>query len=280
MKTAMFYYMSITPRKLSFPFGPEIPRHWLMGNPFATHFVNGLNLVFPAGERFFMRSVKHYAHVVAGDPVLEAEVRAFLAQEAIHGREHDRFIRVLEEDGFDLTRFMAFYEWTLRRVLERGSPPKLNLAVTVALEHFTATLAELVLNRKTLLEDSHPVMRDLLLWHAAEEIEHKAVAFDVLKKVDPNYALRVTGLLFASASLLTFWWLGAATLFIQDRDASVGRAARDVTASLVGGPLRDMTRSFVGAFADYLRPGFHPSDRKNLSLAETYLKEMAQSAAV
>lgn len=267
--------MAITPRKRSFPFGPEIPRHWLAGSPFASHLVNGLNLVFPAGERFFMRSVRHYAHVVEADAVLAGEVRAFLAQEAIHAREHDRFIRLLEEDGFDLKRFMTFYEWTLRRVLERASPPKLNLAVTVALEHFTATFAELALTRETLLEDANPVMRDLLLWHAAEEIEHKSVAFDVLKKVDPSYGLRVTGLLFASSSLLAFWWLGALTLFQQDREAKVGRSLADASASMVRGDLRGLTAGFLSSFVDYLRPGFHPRDRNNLPLAETYLRQMA-----
>ncbi len=271
--------MSITPRKRSFSFGPEIPRHWLAGSPFATHLVNGLNLVFPAGERFFMRSVKHYAHVIEGDAVLAEEVRAFLAQEAIHAREHDRFIRLLQEEGFDLTRFMAFYEWVLRRVLERANPPKLNLAVTVALEHFTATFAERALTRHTLLEDAHPVMRDLLLWHAAEEIEHKAVAFDVLKKVDPSYALRVAGLLFASSSLLAFWWLGTLTLFLQDRQAKMALRPGGAQARMVRGDLLGLTAVFVSSFVDYLRPGFHPRDSNNLPLAESYLREMAAAAA-
>jgi uncharacterized protein len=168
----------ITTRKLSFPFGPEIPRHWLIGSPFATHLVNGLNVLFPAGERFFIRSIKRYAHVFEGDARLEADVRAFFSQEGIHAREHDRFIRLLEEDGFDLTRFMSVFEFTLRGVLH----PKMSLAVTVALEHFTATFAELVLTRGTMVEDAHPVMRDLLLWHASEELEHKSVAFDVLNR--------------------------------------------------------------------------------------------------
>lgn len=265
----------ITVRKRSFPFSPEIPRHWLLGSPFATHLVNGLNVVFPPGERFFIRSIKRYAHVIEGDAKLEAEVRGFCSQEGIHAREHDRFIRLLNEDGFDLTGFMKIMEFALRRVLH----PKMSLSVTVALEHFTATFAELVLRRDTMLEDAHPVMRDLLLWHAAEELEHKAVAFDVLKKVDPSYTLRMAGLVVGSGGLLAFWWAATLMLLRQDDEARAGQALMDATSGRVRGDLRGLSAGFLSSFVDYLRPGFHPQDRNNLSLAENYLKTIADSAS-
>ncbi|MEO6572489.1 MAG: metal-dependent hydrolase [Polyangiaceae bacterium] len=264
----------ITTRKLSFPFGPDIPRHWLIGSPFATHLVNGLNVLFPAGERFFIRSVRRYAHVIEGDARLQADVRDFFAQEGIHAREHDRFIRLLEEEGFDLTRFMSIFELTLRGAFT----PKLSLAVTVALEHFTATFAELVLSRGTMVEDAHPVMRDLLLWHASEELEHKSVAFDVLKKVDPSYALRMAGLVVGSGGLLAFWWAATLMLLRQDDEARAGRALTDAASPRVRADLRGLSAGFLSSFVDYLRPGFHPQDRNNLSLAESYLKTMGPVA--
>ena len=38
----------------------EHPQHWIDGSALATHLVNGVNMLFPDGERFFIRSVKHY----------------------------------------------------------------------------------------------------------------------------------------------------------------------------------------------------------------------------
>ena len=60
-----------------------------------------------------------------------------------------------------------------------------------------------------MLDAADPAMQQLLAWHAAEEIEHKAVAFDVLQQIDPSYALRIAGLVYATVMLGGFWLWGA-----------------------------------------------------------------------
>src|SRR5678815_3459984 len=77
-----------------------VPRHWFGGNMVATHVANGVNLLFPAGERFFVRSVKHYTDRI-DDPNLQARVRGFFGQEGRHAKEHDVFNRILEAQGYD-----------------------------------------------------------------------------------------------------------------------------------------------------------------------------------
>src|SRR5450432_1400992 len=153
-----------------------VPVHWAE-TAVATTVANAINLLFPHGERFFVRSVHHYLDQVT-DPLLRAHVKAFSKQEGHHARVHDDFNAVLRTQGLEIDRFLASYA-SISRWLEARVSPKLNLAGTAAAEHFTAILADGAFTRGV-LDTFHPVMKELLAWHAAEEIEHKAVAFDVL----------------------------------------------------------------------------------------------------
>ncbi|MDX1958696.1 MAG: metal-dependent hydrolase [Leptospiraceae bacterium] len=199
-------------RHVDFGLGEEdIPRNWLWGNQFATHFVNSLHLVFPDGEKFFIRSVKAHEEFIK-DPELKKRVKAFIAQEVTHGNEHKKFWNTLKKQGYDIQTFLDLFESTNFDTIEKYANQflgaKHSLAVTVALEHLTASLAEYVFNDLKELEGTHEDMRQMLLWHAAEEIEHKSVAFDVLKEVDDSYALRMKGMIQGAIFLVVYTLIG------------------------------------------------------------------------
>ena len=256
----------ITIRKPSFQF-EGIPKRWMMNSVLATALTNSLNLVFPAGERFFIRSVRHFADRI-DDPLLREQVKGFMGQEVRHGMEHERFFEVLEGHGFEIRSFLAWYERLAYDKLEKSVPPELALSITVALEHFTAMFAERALTHDVLAKGAPPAMRDLLLWHACEELEHKAVAFDVLKLVNPSYALRTFGLVSAAAAFVFFWMAGARHLIEQDDAPRPSREemkrAREHNVLLNG--------DFLKAFAEYLRPDFHPDQNDNYHLASAWLE--------
>jgi uncharacterized protein len=252
------------PRSPALALDASIPRHWFGGNAVATHIANGVNLLFPAGERFFVRSVHHFLPRIE-DPVLRAQVRGFAGQEGRHAKEHERFFTVLSEQGYDVERFLRLYEPLSARI-EALSPPALRLAVTAACEHFTALLAEDAL-RLRVLDRAHPAMRALLMWHAAEEIEHRAVAFDVLGKVAPSYALRMAGLAMATVLLGGFWTMGTLSLLAQER-APRGHLFAQWRA-LREGPQPHAV--FLRGIRDYMRPGFHPSQSDVDRLADEYI---------
>ncbi len=257
------------PRTPGIPLDASIPRHWFAGNVWATQVVNGVNLLFPAGERFFVRSVNHYLKQIQ-DPVLAAQVRGFFGQEGRHAKEHERFFTVLEEQGYDVARFLRVYEAISYGLIERVSSPALRLATTAACEHFTAILAEQVL-RERVLDSAHPAMQRLLLWHAAEEIEHRAVAFDVLQAVAPSYPLRLAGLLMATMCLGGFWIAATTSLLVQDKDLSLGRIHRDGKIARE----RDGSKSvFRRGILEYMRRDFHPSQADLDGLAESYLESV------
>ncbi len=231
----------------------------------ATAISNGINLLFPHGERFFVRSVKHFLDQI-DDPELREEIKGFFKQEGHHAHAHDEFNVILRAQGYEIDRFLESYK-KLSTWIDDHSPPKLRLAVTAAAEHFTATLAEGAFTQQV-LDACDPRMQDLLAWHAAEEIEHKSVAYDVLQQVDPSYALRVAGLFVATVMLGGFWLWGATTLLRQD-----GLSWRGAIRQLRALPRRDpvIKRVFGRGIRQYLRRDFHPDDNDNRGLAEAWL---------
>lgn len=253
----------------------DIPRFWFAEKPVPTHIANALHLIFPMGERFFVRAVRHYMDQIE-DPTLREQIKGFFGQEGRHAHEHERAFTMLEEQGYEIRTFLRLYKKIAYDWIEKNSPPALRLASTAALEHYTAILAEHALETDT-LELIHPKMRVLLQWHAAEEIEHKAVAFDVLKQVNPSYALRMAGMAMATMTLIAFWVTGAAMLIRQEKDLS----RREIVRQLLAVARREsiVRGVFLRGLREYLRPGFHPWQRDNLDVARRYLDNMRDAAA-
>ena len=178
----------IKPRHPEFDFS-GLPRRWFAGLAFPTHLANGANLLFPLGERFFVKSVRHFEKAIADDPALREAVRGFYAQEGRHAQAHEQYFDTLRAQGFDIDTFLKIYRTLAFDGLARLTGPELNLAITAALEHYTATLAEGAL-RDRMLDAAHPVMRALLLWHSAEEIEHKSVGQPELRPAHDRSRVR------------------------------------------------------------------------------------------
>jgi len=258
----------IKPRSIDVDFA-SVPRHWLGGSVVGTHVANGVNLLFPAGERFFVRSVRKYMDRVH-DPVLLEQIKGFFGQEGRHAKEHERFFKILEAQGYDISRFLAIYEKLAYGVLERMLPPELALSTTAACEHFTAIMAENALAARLLDDVAPAAMRELIMWHASEEIEHRAVAFDVLKQVNDAYALRVAGLAVAASCLGGFWLAGTLSLLAQEK-SSMRSLWRDWMGSRRFAKQRNRKAVFGPGIREYLRRDFHPLDRDIDSLASEYL---------
>lgn len=250
-------------RNPRFDFG-GLDRHWFGGNAVATHIANGVNLLFPAGERFFVRSVHHYLDRIE-DPTLRERVRGFSQQEGRHANAHERYFDELRAQGYDIDRFLELYEAIAYGTIERLATPALRLATTAACEHFTAIMAEHALARRVLDHAAKP-MRDLLLWHAAEEIEHRSVAFDVLQAMAPSYPLRAAGMAIAAACLGGFWFAATLTLLAQEKELTSTqklrqwRRARDERDGSV----------FARGILEYLAPSFHPDANPIDRVADEY----------
>jgi len=258
-------------RDIVFDFDAPIPMHWLAGHCHRTRFYDAMSLMFPEGERAFIESVQRYRGRIRGEASLECAVREFVAQEALHSREHARYNRHLQEQGAPVERIerrVARQQAFARRYLA----PAVRLAITVCLEHFTAMLADEILSDPSCLDGAHPLMADIWLWHALEEAEHKAVAFDVFQVAIAGsfrrYALRCSTMLFVTPVFLSLLWRITFELIRHD-----GRAAN---LRGWGGLLRDRligNGSLVRMFPQWcawFRPGFHPLRRDSRALIDRF----------
>jgi predicted metal-dependent hydrolase len=228
--------------------------------------------------------VKYYVDQI-DDPELLRHVRGFFGQEGRHANAHERFFDTLREQGYDIDAILEPYEKLAYGRLEGQAPPALRLAVTVALEHFTAIMAEDALLHGD-LEGAHPVMRQLLEWHAVEELEHKSVAFDVLRKVNPSYAVRIAGLLVATLVLGAFWLDATRKLLAQDglslRDArrELAKLRKEAERSGAHTATPIVSRVFLRGIREYLRPSFHPTDKDHHRIVQDTLARLTASGVV
>ncbi|MDB4986080.1 MAG: hypothetical protein JWN04_1258, partial [Myxococcaceae bacterium] len=251
-------------RNLQFATDAQIPRYWHGGRKSVTQFLNNLSVFFPVGERFFIASLKQHKDFIT-DPTLAAEARAFYAQEGIHSREHVRYNAMLKEQGYPIEA-MEERVAQLLSLVTKLTPKRMQLGVTCALEHFTALMADLLLSDDKLMEGADPTMARLWRWHAAEENEHKAVAFDVFKAAGGTYPERAATMIGAT---VIFW---AKVLEHQIRmmahdntvfDAREWYALAKFLFVEPGGFLR-----LVPTYLSYFRPSFHPWDHDNTKLLE------------
>lgn len=263
----------------------EVPRRWFADSTAVSHLVNSVNLLFPAGERFFVRAVRHYLDEIT-DEELAQRVRGFFGQEGRHAYAHERYFETMRAQGYDVDGFLATYEKLAFDVVEKASPPALRLAVTVALEHYTAILAEEALT-SGMLDGAHPAMRQLLEWHAVEELEHKSVAFDVLRAVAPGYPLRIAGFAMGSVLLGGFWLWGMQRLMREDGKSLLDARAelrrvrrRAVEEGRLRAPRPIVTGVFLRGLRDYLKPGFHPADTDHSDLVRRTLAKLSSEGVI
>lgn len=247
-------------RRMDFEFGADIPDDWAADNPILTALLSALSGSFPAGERFFIDSVRHFMDQVE-DPELRKRVRGFVGQEASHTKEHLNFNRFLDERGFFAKMVEEKVEAGIAKVKEMSTPEEC-LAHTVALEHMTAFLASSILENPEFLERMHPTVAEFWAWHAIEEIEHRSVAFDVYQKVVGDEALRRR--MMTRTTILFSILNGYRTLLIlQKRGTLFDLPAWAEAYSLLFGKEKGALRRSWPLFRAFYRRDFHPDEHDN-----------------
>jgi predicted metal-dependent hydrolase len=250
-------------RRLDFEFDAgRVPEAWFGDDLFLSLFADALSLVFPEGEKFFVDSVRRHREGLPAE--LASAAVGFAGQEAMHGKEHRSFNAVLAEHGLASAPALEAHVKRLLDGVRRHAPPRVQLAVTCGLEHFTAILAEQLLTIDAHREAIHPGAKPLWTWHAFEESEHKAVAFDVYRATGGGYPVRAGVMLITT--LVFFAELAHIHVrFLADKRIlhRPDRWRRGLRHMFVSPGF--MTR-LLPAWLDYFRPGFHPDDRDTSAL--------------
>jgi uncharacterized protein len=258
-------------RRMDFSFS-ESQKFWFAGDPFMSHFMNNLSSLFPYGEKFFVDSVRAVRDQVT-EPQLKKDISAFIGQEAMHSKEHAAYNDYAAEHGIDLERLelriKVLLEWVTRITTK-----KQRLAATCALEHFTATMAEQLLQREDLTTQMNdPKLYQLWMWHAIEENEHKAVCYDVYQKVYGGYFTRT--IMMAITTLIFFGVIGWFQVHLLRKDGQLfnwrswGKGLK-----MLFGPRNGFLSKLLLPYLDYYRPGFHPLDHDSKALEQRWRQRL------
>ncbi|WP_407827752.1 metal-dependent hydrolase [Sphingomonas sp.] len=249
--------LTITPRDRRFGREAATPRLWHGGRVEATAIYNALSATFPIGEAYFVESVRAFRE--GAPPKLAEEIKGFTTQEAIHSREHDAFNKRAADAGYDLSKLEQ--RVTERLAITKSRPPIVNVAATMALEHFTAILAHQLLANPRHLDGAETEAADLWRWHAVEEIEHKGVACDTWLYATRDWPrtkrwkVKAKIMLLVTRNFLVDRTAGALELMRQDGVTGL-KAWWLLMTYLWVRP--GMFRKIGGAWLSYFLPGFHP----------------------
>lgn len=256
--------------RFAYPQG-SLPHHYVDGDLVMSHIVAHLSAVFPEGEDFFVRSVRRFADQIV-DPDLKTQVQGFIGQEVTHGREHRALNERLDQLGYPARRVDRMIGRNLRW-LERRVSPLTCLAMTAALEHFTAVLAETLLSdeRAQAVLGSTEV-RSLLLWHAMEESEHRSVAFDVYRAVGGSEKRRIRTMRVIRLDFVISVAVLSLISLLGDRAAYHPIRLLRSLAALRHSPF--LTRAVMRRIFAYTKPGFHPDDCDNSALLQRWTVEL------
>jgi predicted metal-dependent hydrolase len=270
--TGRVRHRDISVRRVEPPLYRDIPRHFVADDLVMSHLVAVLSAMFPSGEDFFVRSVRSCRDQLATAELRE-DVNRFVGQESMHGRLHRSLNAHLDEMGFKVGLIDHTVDLGFNRLATKLLPQRVQLAVTTALEHYTATIAEVLLDdpqAQAMFTDDD--ISHLLLWHALEESEHKAVAFDVYRAVGGNRLQRAAVMYAVTAVFVGGLMLGTAYSVANDpsiRDVSL------VVKSLSQLPRWPFFSSAVGRrLLSYLRRDFHPDDIDSSLLLERWRNEL------
>ena len=256
-----------------------LPLAWIPDEVFASHVINVLHLLLPEGERWFVKVFSEALPLIQDDRLRE-DVIGFIGQEGVHASSHQGVLDHFDEHGLDTRGYVAQVATLFQRILgDRGLTGRAKeewlvqrVSIVAAIEHLTAVLGNWVLNADGLdRAGADETMLDLLRWHGAEEVEHRAVAYDVFQHLDGRYSRRILAYVIGGPALIWLWIQGVR--FLMEHD-TVNRPRpprfRDLLVSARKGITPGYGLMLVSSLK-YFSPWYHPDNEGDTAQAVAYL---------
>ncbi len=275
---------ALTVRRLGVDLSQGFSRHWNGGDAFLTAFCNALSMSFPVGEQFFIDSVREGAKHLSDSPehqALRETVRGFIGQEATHRHLHGLYNAHLEKQGLINhwgPRAARRLDMGRRKMFSTSEKGYLHeLAITAAYEHFTALFGDLTLENIDRPGDwfarADEPLKTLWRWHAAEESEHKCVAFDLYVALGGNHKWRMRWFNY----VLVQFTLDALRQTVNNlwRDRTLHKPSTWVSGARFLFGRHGLVRRIAKPLWAYRRENFHPVQVGHTDLAEHWLSSHA-----
>ena len=275
---------TLTVRRLQVDLSQGFSRHWHGGDAFKTAFFNALSLSFPAGEQFFIESVRRGIQRLPDTPenaLLREVVRGFIGQEATHRQLHGLFNAQLQQQGLvniwagRIEKRAAKARETLFSDPEKGHLRE--LAVTAAYEHLTAIFGHLALSHVNeegdFLVGVEEPLQTLWRWHAAEEIEHRSVAYELYTRLGGTNAMRKLLFVFVMRDFTFDMGRQLLSNLYRDRTLHHPRTWWQGFRFLLG--RHGLLWLTLGPLLSYCRSQFHPEQHGEPQRARAWLESHA-----
>ena len=281
---------TLTIRKLEVDLSQGFARHWHGGDAFLSQYYNALSMSFPVGEQSFIDAVKAGLVLLNDMPGtlenarLQLDAAQFIGQEATHRHIHGLYNAQLEKQGL----VNRWQHWATRRI-DYGRKHQVHarhlLAITAAYEHCTAVFADGTLRYGSWFDAAEPRMATVWRWHAAEETEHRAVAFDLYQALGGNYAWRMRWYLY----VLLLFALDASRQTVLNlwHDGTLFKAQTWWSAAKFFWGHNGTVWRCTGPLLTYFRRDFHPDheahsapEQQAQALAQRWLQDNAASFRV
>ncbi|WP_212511580.1 metal-dependent hydrolase [Acinetobacter seifertii] len=255
-------------RNIKFDFDPST-RYWFDQDPLYSHFLNTLSAITAQGELFLIRMLRTLRERIT-DPVLQADISAFIGQEAMHAKEHTRYHRYADLNDIDIETFerqlIQIYS-----LLDRALPLMDRMAIGCAIEHCNGTFGAELLRNNTWNQKMVGPLRNLWLWHAVEENEHKAVFFDAYHAAGGGYIRRMVWMVLGCSTFAGLMTYGTARLLVADKKFLSKKHLQSI--SQITHPKKGLFNiTVIKEFLDYVRPSFHPFDYDTKQLEQHWHK--------
>lgn len=257
----------IVVRRQQFSFS-DLPLYYFKDNPLLSHLLTALSLTFPNGERFFVHAVRNVRDKVT-DAQLQKDISGFIGQEALHSHAHENFNEFAKSKGLNVQPIIDF-EYEKIEQLKQRLTHKQQLAITCALEHFTAIIACYVLENPDFRHGLHPQAARLWLWHALEETEHKAVAFDTYQAVFADQRMRKRLMRIITATFLTRITQITLKLLLNDPMGRTQWRQHWQAVQEIG----KLVRTLAPAYLEYYQDGFHPNQQDTHALTRYWARHL------
>ncbi|SPX88024.1 metal-dependent hydrolase [Mycobacteroides abscessus] len=273
--------LALRPRDVHFELS-DAPLHWIPGEPYASHWLSSVHFVFPAGEPFMADAVLRAGEQIE-DPELREVAFGFAAQEMMHARAHDAALwKFLVPHGIDpkpFTRQADFVTALSQGVIDSTGDAAsqrilvLSLAACSGVEMLATAMGQWLLDADLEKFGADPATLDMLRWHAAEEVEHRRVVFDVARYLGVGYLTRVA--IGVATAVGIFYLLARATKFLAHSDRTLPNLGyfgllREYTKASRRGALPPL-RLLANTIGRYMKPSHTPEGEGNTAQAVAYL---------